>query len=111
MNWSIQQCSADHVCTADEKHIDEHLILYCKDCQLVICVSCHALDHTAHLCCGLQESSTEIKEQLEKCSTTLNSCVEFYNEVKKQLDWDKDDIMTQIRAADTSIAEGEGELN
>src|SRR5215469_16283641 len=94
-----------------DKHPDNQLQLYCRDCQLVICLMCNSLDHKTHLCCDLQLSSTEIREQIRKCNTALDSCLKFYDHAKQQLDRDKVHIMQQISTLEAGVLERENEIH
>src|SRR5215469_15463292 len=96
-----------HYC---EKHPDNQLQLYCRDCQLVICVLCHALDHRTHLCCDLEQSPTEIKDKLLKCNTSIHRCIKFYEELKLQLNCDKNYIMEQLGNVASAISNRKKEL-
>ena len=63
-----------------EKHPDEVLRYFCKDCDRVICVTCFAVDgHQSHNCSGVEgvaESHVAvIKDDISKVSDKLGECL------------------------------------
>jgi len=86
-----------------EKHEGKQIELYCYDCELTVCQTCHSILHSGHKCCDLKESSELFKEQLKERQPKL-SCFESNCRVEvMQSDVDKSNLLEQVKSIEEAM--------
>jgi uncharacterized protein YjiS (DUF1127 family) len=86
-------------------HPEEQIKLYCKDCQKVVCMVCHATEHNKHACLGVKESAEQFRVQLNEDINQVDRCVQQSQVELKRLKTDKEDFMQTIRATEREIVQ------
>jgi len=86
-----------------EKHEGKQIELYCYDCKLTVCQTCHSILHSGHKCCDLKESSELFKKQLKEKQPKINSCESKCQEEVKQLEVDKSNLFEQVKTIEEAM--------
>jgi hypothetical protein len=58
-------------------HLGQDLDLFCKSCQMVICIKCVLTKHKPHTTKDLHEAADEAKKQLEEDTARLHQAVDY----------------------------------
>src|ERR1051325_4170631 len=84
-------------------HPEEQIKMYCKDCQIVVCMVCHATKHSKHACLDVKESAEQFRAQLNVDIKQVDRCVQQNQVELKRLETDKEDFIQTIRATEREI--------
>jgi len=88
-----------------DKHVDEALEIYCNECRLVICMMCHAVNHSSHKCSNIQELVDEFRKQMAIDVSGVASGVDKCQETLQNLTTEKKDFHKQVNEAEHEIRE------
>ena len=92
------------------RHKNEAVDLYCRTCNMPVCVTCSQSDHQSHDCCDLDKQAEVCKTKLEQiCEDRLIDVVKkAIDKTKcheKQADADIDDACDNVKSTFTIIHE------
>jgi len=79
-----------------DKHEDEQLILFCHDCNGVVCLKCNFEQHKSHRCEYIDDVAIQFRDQIREKLGTLMTCLDENLGEQQDLEKDLADVRNQI---------------
>jgi hypothetical protein len=88
-----------------EKHLEEHVKIYCFDCKTVSCIMCYIELHNNHKCADVNKVSEDFRVEMTADIEKLSTLFDDYAEKIKSLENNKTEFVEKIKEAERKTCE------
>ena len=103
----IFRTSASAVC---EKHQDQNLNVFCRDCKMAICVVCFIASHKQHDCSDISDVVDKMRQQMATGISCLNDGVGKLREMQISVEQQKQEFTKRVEETEQTITKRAQEL-
>jgi hypothetical protein len=89
--------------TACEKHKDQTLNVFCRECKTAICVICYIASHKQHDCTDISDVVDEFRQQMTTDVTSLAEGVAKLGEMLASVEQQKEKFVEEIAETEDAI--------
>jgi hypothetical protein len=89
--------------TACEKHTDQTLSVFCRECKTAICVICYIASHKQHDCTDISDVVDEFRQQMTTDVTSLAQGVAKLGEMLASVEQQKEKFVEEIAETEDAI--------
>jgi len=85
-----------------DQHKDEKLKLYCHDCEINVCLTCFAVDHSGHKCADVGKVADEFIKSFDSDVRSISSRIDDFYAAVTQVDAENTKFLSAVHASGTS---------
>ncbi|XP_071803978.1 uncharacterized protein [Asterias amurensis] len=100
----LKQLLGKEFVTKCSKHTDKDVIMFCKNCNKLVCTTCISKDHQTHSLIEINEASDKCKQSATELAAELRQRIKTYNIAIQEIDMSRKTLDSMFAATKQKIS-------
>ncbi|XP_071804814.1 uncharacterized protein [Asterias amurensis] len=100
----LKQLLGKQLDTKCSKHTDKDVIMFCNNCNKLICTTCIIRDHQSHSLMEINEASDKCKQSAKELAAELRQTIKSYNIAIQEIDMSRKTLDSMYAATKEKIS-------